>query len=85
MRDSGPPGFARCGIAFGAHPTSLYREYDYDAEEIKKYVEAAKNSDLFKAYLDKYVYGVKDHLEYLELFGGLPHLTRLRADPILGY
>jgi glutaconate CoA-transferase, subunit A len=72
-------------LPFGAHPTSVYREYDYDAGEIKRYVEAAKKPDLWKAYLDKYVYGVKDHREYLELVGGLQHLRRLQADPILGY
>ena len=72
-------------LPFGAHPTSVYREYDYDAEAIKKYVEATKKPDLFKAYLDKYVYGVKDHWEYLDLVGGLGHLGSLRADPTLGY
>jgi len=72
-------------LPFGAHPTSVYREYDYDADEIKRYVEATKKPDLWKAYLDKYVYGAKDHGEYLELMGGLPRLTKLRADPILGY
>ena len=72
-------------LPFGAHPTSVYREYDYDAEEIKRYVEATRKPDLWKAYLDKYVYGVKDHREYLELIGGQPRLSRLRADPVLGY
>jgi glutaconate CoA-transferase, subunit A len=72
-------------LPFGAHPTSLYREYDYDADEIKGYVEAARKPDLWKAYLDKYVYGVKDHGEYLELVGGLGHLKSLKADPVLGY
>jgi glutaconate CoA-transferase, subunit A len=72
-------------LPFGAHPTSLYREYDYDADEIRRYVEAARKPDLWKAYLDKYVYGVKDHWEYLDLVGGLRHLKSLRADPILGY
>jgi len=72
-------------LPFGAHPTSLYREYDYDADEIKKYVEATKKPGLWKAYLDTYVYGVKNHQEYLELIGGSPRLTKLRADPTLGY
>jgi glutaconate CoA-transferase subunit A len=72
-------------LPFGAHPTSVYREYDYDADEIKRYVEATKKPDLWKAYLDKYVYGVKDHWEYVELVGGLRHLRSLQADPILGY
>ena len=72
-------------LPFGAHPTSLYREYDYDAGEIRNYVDSAPKPDLWKAYLDKYVYGVKDHWEYLERVGGLRHLNSLRADPILGY
>ena len=72
-------------LPFGAHPTSVYREYDYDADAIRKYVEATKDPDLFKEYLDTYVYGVKDHSEYLERIGGLRHLKSLRADPILGY
>jgi glutaconate CoA-transferase subunit A len=72
-------------LPFGAHPTSVYREYDYDADGIRNYVEATKTPELFKAYLDRYVYGAKDHYEYLELVGGLRHLRSLRADPILGY
>jgi len=72
-------------LPFGAHPTSLYREYDYDADEIRNYVEATRKQDSWKAYLDRYVYGVKDHWEYLDLVGGLRRLRTLRADPILGY
>jgi glutaconate CoA-transferase, subunit A len=72
-------------LPFGAHPTSVYREYDYDGYAIKTYVEATQKPDLFKAYLDKYVFGVKDHWQYLELIGGHRHLRSLQADPILGY
>jgi glutaconate CoA-transferase subunit A len=72
-------------LPFSAHPSSVYREYDYDADEIKRYVKATKNPQDFKGYLDKYVYGVKDHWEYLDLVGGLRRLEILRADPILGY
>ena len=72
-------------LPFGAHPTSVYREYDYDADAIKSYVEATQKPDLWKAYLDKYVYGVRDHSEYLELVGGPDNLKEIRADSILGY
>lgn len=72
-------------LPFSAHPASVYREYDYDADEIKHYVAAAKTPGEFSVYLDKYVYGVKDHWEYLDLVGGLRRLETLRADPILGY
>jgi len=72
-------------LPFAAHPTSVFREYDYDAGEIEKYVQATSTPAAFEAYLNEYVYGVKDHWEYLEKVGGMKHLNTLRADPILGY
>jgi acyl CoA:acetate/3-ketoacid CoA transferase alpha subunit len=72
-------------LPFAAHPTSVYREYDYDAEQIERYVEATRTPEGFRAYLDQYVYGVKDHWEYLVRVGGMRRLNSLRADPILGY
>ena len=72
-------------LPFSAHPTSVYREYDYDAEEIRRYAAATKNPQDLRSYLDKYVYGVKDHWEYLDLVGGLRRLETFRADPVLGY
>jgi len=82
------PGFLVSHIVqlpFAAHPTSVYRCYDYDDVEIEKYVEGTSTPETLKAYLDRYVYGVKDHWEYLELVGGMKRLNDLRADPILGY
>lgn len=70
---------------FGAHPTSVYREYDYDASQIRCYVEAAKSPESFRAYLDEYVYGLADHAAYLEKIGGAACLEQLAADPVLGY
>lgn len=82
------PGFRVSHVVhlpFSAHPTSVYRAYDYDADHIRLYAEAAKTPDGMRAYLDKYVYGVKDHWEYLEKLGGMKHLDSLTADAILGY
>jgi len=72
-------------LPFAAHPTSVYREYDYDEEGIREYVEAAGNRDTFRPYLEKYVFSVKDHSEYLETIGGARKIESLRADPDLGY
>lgn len=72
-------------LPFSAHPTSVYRAYDYDADHIKLYVELTKTPEGVKAYLDKYVYGVEDHWEYLERVGGSKRLNDLKADSILGY
>jgi glutaconate CoA-transferase subunit A len=72
-------------LPFAAHPTSVYREYDYDARQIERYVEATRTPRSFQAFLDAYIYNIKDHWEYLEKVGGMQHLESLRADPILGY
>jgi acyl CoA:acetate/3-ketoacid CoA transferase alpha subunit len=72
-------------LPFSAHPTSVYREYDYDAKQIERYVEASCTPETFRKFLDEFVFGVKDHWEYLEKVGGLRRLNSLRADPILGY
>jgi glutaconate CoA-transferase subunit A len=82
------PGFRVSHVVhlpFAAHPTSVYRVYDYDADHIRQYADASKTAEGLQKYLDKYVYGVKDHWDYLELIGGMKHLNDLTADPILGY
>jgi len=82
------PGFLVSHVVelpFSAHPTSVYQAYDYDAGQIQAYVEATRTPETLRAYLDQYVYGVKDHWEYLERVGGLKRLNDLQADPVLGY
>jgi glutaconate CoA-transferase subunit A len=82
------PGFLVSHVVhlpFSAHPTSVYRAYDYDAEQIEAYVQAQETREKFDAYLERYVFGVKDHWEYLERIGGMKRLSALRADAILGY
>jgi glutaconate CoA-transferase subunit A len=82
------PGFRVSHVVhlpFAAHPTSVYHAYDYDADHIRRYVEASKTPQGFEAYLDRYVRGVQDHWAYLELIGGMQHLTGLTANPVLGY
>ncbi len=72
-------------LPFGAHPTSVYREYDYDSKAIEEYVEASKTPESFKSFLERTVFGVKDHSAYLDLMGGKNNLRKLKADPVLGY
>ena len=57
------PGFRVSHVVhlpFGAHPTSVYRAYDYDAEHISDYASATKTADGIREYLDTYVLGVED-------------------------
>lgn len=82
------PGFRVSHVVhlpFAAHPTNVYRVYDYDVDHIKQYADASRTPEGFQKYLDKYVYGAKDHWDYLELIGGMKHLNSLMADAVLGY
>jgi acyl CoA:acetate/3-ketoacid CoA transferase alpha subunit len=54
---------------FGSHPGEMCYQYRRDEPRIREWVEAAKDPHTTQAYLDQYVYGVKDHQEYLSLVG----------------
>lgn len=72
-------------LPFGAHPTSVYGVYDYDAEEIERYVKGTRDAGTVGAYLDEFVFGPKDHAAYLEKVGGMARLSKIQADPDLKY
>jgi len=51
---------------WGAHPTSTYRYYDYDGDEIARYQAVAREGgEAYRRYLDEYVYGCATFEEYL--------------------
>jgi glutaconate CoA-transferase subunit A len=82
------PGFRVSHVVhlpYSAHPSSVYGVYDFDEQHIELYAEASKTPQGFKTYLDEYVYGVRDHWEYLERVGGMQRMADLEADPVLGY
>ena len=70
---------------FGGHPTGVFGCYDYDAEHLKLYVNHAKRPDSFQEYLKTYVFGTKDHWEYLEKVGGLKRMNEIKAMQVFGY
>jgi acyl CoA:acetate/3-ketoacid CoA transferase beta subunit/acyl CoA:acetate/3-ketoacid CoA transferase alpha subunit len=70
---------------WGAYPTAVPGYYDYDYEALKSYQQAAGSPESFQAYLDRFVYGVKDFEEYLEIAGTPKTYRRLAIDPRLGY
>ncbi len=63
---------------WGAHPTSTYRYYDYDADHLRFYQGCARaGGGQFKDYLDKFVYGCESFQDYLEKVGGKERLWQL--------
>lgn len=69
----------------GAYPTACYRYYDYDPAFLLAYAEYARDDRRHREYLQKMVYGVKDHEEFISLNGGPETLGRIKADSKTGY
>lgn len=79
------PGFRVAAVVplkYGAHPTALFRCYDYDADHLRAYVSRSRKD--FDSYLRDFVLD-RTHDEYLERVGGASKLNELKADPVYGY
>lgn len=63
---------------FGSYPGEMVYMYERDEEAIREWVEASKTEEGTQAYLNKYIYGVANHQEYLELVGW-ERLQRVKA------
>ena len=75
---------AVCEVPYGCHPLQCANFYDYDGMFMRMYDEVSKTPEQFKEFLDEYVYGVKDHMEYLDKLGAARLLT-LRTKAGWGY
>ena len=51
---------------FGAHPGSCDAYYDEDDDHMQYYQECAKEPGRFKEYASKFIYGTRDHWDYLQ-------------------
>lgn len=68
---------AVCEVRYGAHPCNMPYRYYFDEEHIRLWLEKSKTDEGVAEYLEKYVYGVKDFSEYLELIGGVVRMKEL--------
>jgi hypothetical protein len=62
---------------YGSHPGEMCYQYVRDEPQIREWVEAAQEVNTTRAYLEKYIFSVKDHQEYLAKIGA-ERLGRLR-------
>lgn len=66
------PGFivsAVCQVPGAAHPSYAQGYYDRDNDFYLKWDKISENAETVKAYLDEWVFGVKDRLEYWQKLG----------------
>ena len=69
---------AVCEVPYGAHPTEMPYLYFFDEQHIHEWLTISKTEEGTREYFEKYVLGVQDFEEYLELVGGVRQLNYLK-------
>ncbi len=66
-------------VPYGAHPGNCDTVYEPDFEALKTYLAAAGSSEMFQAWLDRYVHEPADHAAYLDRAASAARLAALRV------
>lgn len=74
---------AVCEVPFGSYPGNMPYEYFSDEHHLRRWLEVEEDLPQFQAFLDEYIYGVRDFNEYLQRCGGLERMRQLRAQELL--
>jgi glutaconate CoA-transferase subunit A len=74
---------AVCEVPFGGYPGNMPYEYFTDEEHIRQWLEAEEDEDRYREFLGKYLFGVRDFGEYLQLCGGMTRMQELRRQELL--
>jgi glutaconate CoA-transferase subunit A len=64
---------AVCHVPFACHPSYAQGYYDRDNEFYLAWDKVSESAEATKQYLDEWVYGVKDRIEYWEKLGAETH------------
>ncbi len=70
-------------MPYGSYPGNMPYEYFSDERHLRDWLDAEADMGLYRAFLDKHLFGVKDFNEYLEVCGGLARLQQLRQEEFL--
>ncbi|MDY6880653.1 MAG: CoA-transferase [Desulfatiglans sp.] len=65
-------------VPFGSYPGNMPYLYYSDEEHLSRWLQAEKDPEEFKRFLDQYIYGVASFEEYLERCGGLAKMRELQ-------
>jgi glutaconate CoA-transferase subunit A len=74
---------AVCEVPFGSYPANMPYEYFSDEDHLCAWLRAEADPAEHAAFLERYLFGVKDFHEYLHCCGGLPRLQELRRQEFL--
>lgn len=68
---------AVCHVPYGSYPGNMAGEYFSDEVHLKAWLDAERDVEVYRAFLDKYLYGVDCFEDYLEICGGEERLAEL--------
>jgi len=71
-------------VPYGAYPTACYGHYDYDPVYLNRYKTTASDNERHRTYLEKYVYGLHTHAEFIAKIAP-EQLRAIQADERTGY
>ena len=74
---------AVCEVPYGSYPGNMPYEYFSDEGHLKAWMAAEADVGRHKEWLAKYVYGVREFSEYIDLCGGLRRMQELRRQELL--
>ena len=69
---------AVCHVPYGSYPGNMAGEYFSDEVHLKAWLDAEQDVAAYRAFLDKYLYGVDCFEDYLAICGGEERLAELR-------
>jgi len=76
---------AVCEVPFGSYPGNMPGAYFSDEAHLQMWMAVESDEAQYDAFLEKYIYGVSDFFDYLELCGGETQMAFLRAqEPNVG-
>jgi glutaconate CoA-transferase subunit A len=67
---------AVCAVPQGAHPSYALGYYKRDNAFYTAWDDIARERDGFRAWIDEFVLGTKDHAEFMARFRGAPPVAQ---------
>jgi glutaconate CoA-transferase, subunit A len=74
---------AVCEVPFGSYPGNMPYEYYSDEEHLRRWFAAERDEAEYRRFVERYILGVSDFGEYVQLCGGMARMQKLRQEELL--
>ncbi len=74
---------AVCEVPFGSYPGNMAYEYFSDEDHLRHWLKVEEDEAEYRKFIDRYIHGVSDFNEYLQLCGGMARMQKLRQEEFL--